>query len=123
MGLVGGGPPAPVAAPGRLTQYVRHQHTVKHGITLIVVACVSLVATYSTYLERSYPVASPLEWLAGLLDYIQLPSFLTSALLSGNFHNPPLLLHYGLVFVTYTCLLLAVVWLWRRRRGRMEADA
>ena len=60
----------------------------KRGMTFFVVVCVSLLATYSTYLGRRYPVPSPLQWLVSLLDYIQLPSFAASALLSGNIHNP-----------------------------------
>jgi len=93
----------------------------KRGMAFFFVVGVSLLATCSTYLAQRYPVPLPLQWLAGLLDYIQLPSFMASALLSGNVHNPPLLLHYGLVFVTYVCLLLAVSWLWRHRP--VQADA
>ena len=78
--------------------------------------CVALAATYCTYLVRNYPVPSSLQLPALLLDYIDLPAFLLSALVTGDFHDPHVLLRYGLVFVTYLLLLFLGFVLLRRAR-------
>jgi hypothetical protein len=86
--------------------------------TWALLICLAAAATYCTYLARNYPVPPSLQWPALLLDYIHLPAFLVSALVSGNFHDPPFLLRYGLVFVTYLLLLSFVAALLRRARNK-----
>ena len=89
----------------------------------IAAACLAALATCATYFEQRYPVPPPWSWLARLLDYVQLPAFLLSAVISGNVHRPLLLLWFVLVFATYLGLFVICVALSRSLRNVGAPDA
>jgi len=93
------------------------------GRTSLLYVCIAAVATYCTYRIRNYPVPPSLQWPAIALDYVHFPALTLSAVLSGNYHNPPDLLRYGLVFLTWVLLLLVIGALLRLVRNRVGPDA
>ena len=67
----------------------------------LIYALAALVATYLTHLVRTRPLPAAFDGLTVAVDYLQLPAFLVSALLSGNVHYPSPTLYHSLVFGSF----------------------
>jgi hypothetical protein len=83
-------------------------------VTATIIVLVALAATGFTYYERRFGVPDEFYWIQRAFDLLQFPAFVLSAFVGRNFHNPPFLLHYGLVFLTYAMLAYLAFAVWRR---------
>jgi hypothetical protein len=98
---------------------MKRQAPLRWALPAIVVAT-ALALTICTYLIRNYPVPRSLALPARLLEYIQLPALALSAVVTGDYHDPAVVIRYALVFLTYVCLfwILLAMARWLRRHGR-----
>jgi hypothetical protein len=80
--------------------------------TLGVIGLLGLLLTVTTHFINTYPDAPiHLTPIVRVLDIIQFPGRVIGFVVSGNVHQPNILVSYAVLWVLYCIVLAAITWI------------